>query len=355
MTPPSSRFLELPLEIRNCIYTYLLVEQDTFREEGEAINNGSDHVCRSDIDKSSSGGGVSSHEDSISMNTTSSAVDSDVIKYPPLVHGAVLISELHPGKFKPNARSTYWTANWDRNGQIEQQTTYCLGSDIDLRLSRVCRQIYEEATYIFYTKNRFYAESIETLGPFLKDRSSRARALLKTLSIPIPCGTQRMEDGHRIMRYYRVNYSTFEAACRQLSKNPELLVNVRQLDLRMWEFDTSYSSRANPDLSTLKISTPRAKQLASIAEPEVMTLSFYDWQKFGGSGPSSHSTFEPLPSHINRKIQRFREDYLRGTHRPELDPIEGEDDDSGPDEVDHDDHYMSWRDIVMGRRGTNAI
>lgn len=281
-------------------------------------------------------------------------MDTDESIYPQIVHGAVLISELHPGKFKPGARSTYWTANWDLHGQ-KQRTTYFIESDIDLRLFCVCRQIYEEATYIFYTKNRFYVESIEALGPFLKDLSSRSRALLKTLSIPVPCGTQREEDGERIKRYYRVNDSTFEAACRQFSKAPELLANVKQLDLRMWEFDTSYSARVSPDPNTLKISAKRAKQLASIAEPGVMTLSFRDWQRVGGSGPIASSIFEPLPSHIHRKIQRFREDHLWGTHSSELDPIEGEDDDSGPEEDNDDDHYMSWLDILMGRRGTNAI
>lgn len=355
MTHPSSSFLELPLEIRDCIYTYLLVDKDTFRED-EAMSDEDDHIRLSDINNSSSEGHVSLGEESVSVSTTSSAVDTDESIYSPIIHGAVLISELHPAKLKPGFRSTYWTTNWDRDGQIEQRTTYCIGSDMDLRFFCACQQIYEEATYIFYTKNRFYVESIESLGPFLKDRSSRSRALLKTLSIPIPCGTQREEDGSRIKRYYRVNYATFEAACRQLSKNPELLANVEQLDLRMWDFDTSYNSRASPDLNTLKISTKRAKQLASIAEPGVMTLSFHDWQRIGGSGPSSHSMFERLPSHIHRKIQRFREDHLSGTHNPELDTIDGEDDKSGFDENnDDDDHCMSWRDILMGRRGTNAI
>lgn len=302
VTSPISHFLELPLEIRNCIYTYLLLEGDTIREECEVKCDEGDQICLSDIDDISREERLSSSEESTFMSTASSAVTTDDSVYPQLVHGAVIISELHPGRYKPGLRSTYWTVNWDRNNRIEQQTTYCIGSDIDLRLLRVCRQIYEEATYIFYTKNRFYVESIETLAPFLKDRSSRARALLKTLSIPIPCGTQKDEDGDRILRYYSVNYSTFDAACRELSKNPTLLASVKQLDLRAWDFNTSYCARANPGLKTLKISTRRAKQLASIAEPGVMTLSFYDWQEFGSSGPSSHSIFEPLPPSFDRKI-----------------------------------------------------
>ncbi len=355
MTSPTSHFLELPLEIRNCIYTYLFVDGDTICEERELRCDESDQICLSEIDDISREERLSSSEEGDFMSTASSAAATNDSIYPQLVHGAVIISELHPGRFKPGLRSTYWTVNWDQNKQIEQQTTYCIGSDIDLRLLRVCRQIYEEATYIFYTKNRFYVESIETLAPFLKDRSGRARALLKTLSIPIPCGTQRDEDGYRIRRYYSVNYSTFDAACRELSNHPELLANVKELDLRAWDFNTRYCVRANPALKTLKISTRRAKQLASIAEPGVMTLSFYDWQECGSCGPSSHSIFEPLPSSISRKIQRFREDFLWGTHSPKLDPIEGEEGDSESDENDDDDHYTSWTDILMGRRGTNAI
>jgi len=350
-TRSPSSFLDLPLEIRNYIYTCLLVEEDTFREKCEATSDGSDY---SDIVDYSDEERVSSREGSVSINTARSSVDTDDTVDPELVHGAVLISELHPGKLKPGNRSTYWTAYWDRTG-LAQRMTYCIGSDVDLRVFHVCRQTYEEATYIFYTKNLFYIESIETLVPFLKDQSSRARALLRRLSIPVPCGTQRDEEGDRIIRYYRVNNSTFEAACCQLSKSPELLANLTQLDLRMWDFDTSYNSRGNPNLDTLKMSTKRAKQLASIAEPGVMTLSFRDWQAFGGSGPTSHSVFESLPCHISRKIQRFREDFLLGTHSPQMDTVKGEDKDSGADGNDDEGHYMSWSDILMGRRGTNAI
>lgn len=212
--------------------------------------------------------------------------------------------------------------------------------EISLQLFYVCRQIYTEASYIFYSKNRFYVDTIDSFIPFLQDRPTQVRGHIATISIPVPYGAQRDEDGEMIPRHCNVKVSSLANACLHLSTHPELLAKVKQLDLRMWDYygEEQYNLTGPLNLDSLKMSSKRAEQLASIAETEVFTLSFFDWHGLAMAGPEGMEVFEPLPKGMHRKIKRLRDDLLSREHDPELDDNVKDEGDSESDDNDDDDY-----------------
>jgi len=257
----------------------------------------------------------------------------------PDTYGGILIRELYPGNYKPGwARSSYLTVDWDPVNHKERRTTYRLdpknssgnNRESALQLFHVCRQVYEEAAFIFYLRNRFYVDTIDSLVPFLQDRPAQTRGLIDTVSIPVSYGSQQDVRGEKIPRHCNVKESSFASTCAYLSNHTEFLANVKHLDLRVWDFygEEQYNLIGALDLDTVKISAQRAEQLASIAEPEVMILSFFDWHDAAMAGPEGMPVFEALPDNIFRKIKRLREDRLLVEHDPKLDSDEEDDDDS---------------------------
>lgn len=282
----SSNFLELPSEIRNRIYTHLLVDEDTYTEGKDS------KFIRDDI-------------------------------------GGILIRELYPGFYKAGSRRrSYLTPDWDPIHHKERRTTYTLDSKVQLQLFYVCRQVYNEASYIFYAHNRFYVDTIDTFVPFLEDRPVHVRDLIKTISIPVPYGVQKDEGGEDIPRFCNVKVSTFEKACADLATRPELTANLEQLDLRVWDYygEEEYTMVGSLDMDTVRISTYCAGELASMADPRIMTLSFFDWHHSAMAGPEGQSVFEPLPDHIRRKLQRLRD----------MSKLENDNDDSGGNDGNDD-------------------
>ena len=82
------------------------------------------------------------------------------------------------------------------------------------------------------------------------------------------------------------NQSTFEKACRDLAARPELTANLKQLDLRVWDYygEENYVA-GSLSLDTVQISAHRAGQFASMADPRIMTISFFDWHHLAMAGP----------------------------------------------------------------------
>lgn len=290
--PLSPNFLELPSEIRNRVYAHLLVDEDTYTESSDS------KFVRDGI-------------------------------------SGILIRELYPGFYKAGSRRrSYLTPDWDPLHHQQRRTTYTLDSQVDLQLFYVCRQIYKEASYIFYARNRFYVDTIDTLVPFLEDRPCHARDLIKTISIPVPYGVQRDENGEDIPRCCNVKASTFTYACACLAARPELTANLKQFDLRAWDYyrQKEYNGVGSLDISTLRISTHCAEQAARMADPGIMTMSSFDWHHSAMAGPEGHAVFEPLPDHLRRKLQRFRD-------KSQLEDNDDNDDSSGDNDGDDDDDF----------------
>lgn len=300
--------LGLPLEIRNRIYTHLLVDEDTFCDGRDGMRI-------------------------------------------PDNYGGILIRELYPGTYKPGStRTSYLTPDWDPVDHKLRRTTYHLDCNnshgtnigIALKLFYVCHQVYEEASYIFYSKNRFFVDTIDSLVPFLQDRPEHVRDLIATISIPVPYGEQTALDGEDIPRQCNVTEPSFQNACTHLRAHPELLAKVKQLDLRMWDYygEEEYNLTGALCLDTVEISTKRATQLASIVEPDVMTLSFFDWHDLAMAGPEGTEVFEQLPPHIHKKIKRLHEDRVsRQGNTESNDSDEDDDSDESGGSNDGDDAF----------------
>jgi hypothetical protein len=240
--------------------------------------------------------------------------------------GGILIEELYPGNYNPKwIRSSYLTPDWHTD-QRERRTTYNMDHpDIQasLDLFYVCHQIYREASYIFYSKNRFYVKIIDTLIPFLQDRPGSS---IETISIPVPYGQQKDQNNEWIERFYCVKPSTFSRHCLCLSTRPNLLPNLRQLDLRIRCFGAeSVGEGDGLKIDRVQISAKMAKRLASVADPSAMTLSLLDWHPKVLAGIEGLPIFQQLPEHVHGMIQIFRDD-------PEFDDSNTSDSDDTDDE-----------------------
>jgi len=299
-------FLGLPREIRDKILTLLLVDQDVFLE-----------------DKDSS-------EDKVTEERVTEG-DKATAAVLPTTIGAILISEVELKDFNKSWKRSSYVRHITETDDISEPddddediddmgrsllpTTYCLGSEVALQVFLVCRQIYDEASYIFYSKNRFYVNAMASLVPFLRDRPAAARKLIQLLSVPVPYGCQFLNadlDGE-IMRCRYVTNETFADACTYLADSPDYLPNLKQLDIRVWDLHDRWH---DPPLSmeNLKFTRTRKKQLASIASPQIMAVSLLDWHPlaYDASYQVAYGDLEPvifarLPERIWQRIQHYRE------------------------------------------------
>ncbi len=263
-------FFDLPAEIRNRIYTQLVVDQDVNYKEGKSVLR--DHI------------------------------------------GGILIHRIWPeGGMTGLQRSSLMT----RSGEHEYQpTTYAVAAKFEFKLFYVSRQFYQEASYIFYAKNCFYADSITTLVLFAQDRPLWARSLIEAVSIPVPHGfsRERLDESngiiHRVPRRSKVAERIFALACASWSTHSDLLPNLKRLDLRMWElYDYAEDKGSGLNLfepSTIRITEEHSKLLALIADPHIMTLSFCDWHRLVMGRYQGQPVFEPLPEAVCQMIQRHR-------------------------------------------------
>lgn len=303
-------FLGLPREIRDNILTLLLVDQDVTLGDEE------------------------SSEDKMTEKLVIEGNNFDSTILPTPI-GAILISEVSLENFNKHwKRSSYVRRvngydgmsgagdgkDFDDTGRSLRPTTYCLGCEVGLQLFLVCRQIYHEASYIFYGKNRFFVQTIACLEPFLEDRSAAARKLIQMLSIPVPYGRRSLNTDfdREIYRCRYVSDETFSKACTYLADRPDCLPNLKQLDLRVWGYPcTFYGSSLTPE--KLKLSRTQMKQLASVASPQIMAVSLPDWHPLAyeishdvEDGDLKPTIFARLPEHVRQTIQHYREGTIEG-------------------------------------------
>lgn len=304
--PSGPTFLGLPREIRDKILTLLLVVQDVTLIDRDSSEDRVTEECVTDEDKATAA-------------------------FLPTKLDAILISEVELKDFNRSwKRSSYMRSitetdavnepedceDIDDEGRSLLPTTYCLGSEVAVQLLLVCRQIYDEASYTFYGKNRFYVDAVASLVPFLEDRPAAARKLIHFLSIPVPYGCQVLNVAdldEELMRCRYVTNVTLAEACTYLAGSPEYLPSLKQLDIRVWDVHDRWHP---PPLSmdNLKFTRTRMKQLASIASPQIMVVSLLDWHplSYDASSPVTYGDLQPvilasLPERIRQKIQHYRE------------------------------------------------
>lgn len=261
-------FFDLPTEIRNSIYTQLLVDEDLYHTEA----------------------------------------NTQVRHY----IGVILIRRFWP---KVHTTGTHWSLYLTKILDHEDQPiNYNMVANVDLQLQLfyVSKRFYQEASHIFYKKNRFYADSITTFVLFLQDRPVWARCLIEKVSIPVLHGPASLHFDHPPnTETSEVGQRLFALASAAWSAGSDLLPNLKNLDLRPWCLEDHivhrWKSVACPLHSSVTIiSVEHAKILAAIADPRLMRISFFDGHPLVKSRYKRLPIYEALPQVIRQMIERHR-------------------------------------------------
>ena len=202
-----------------------------------------------------------------------------------------------------------WTLPRKGVRNIRSSETYYPYSKLALQIFLVCRQVYREASYIFYSKNRFFVSDIATLLAFLHDRPIPTRQYIHTLSIPVPY-VRKLGKLHSYKRAeYTSTTSAFSKACTSMAKDWfRMLPNLKHLDLRI-------ILDVPADVNQLKVRHMPAKELAKFASPEIMTVSLTSWCPRRDRARMIHrwnenSIFAPLPDDIFERIRHHHANYV---------------------------------------------
>ncbi|MCJ1257563.1 hypothetical protein MMC24_005389 [Lignoscripta atroalba] len=269
------RFPDLPSEVRNQIYEILFVKKESYR--GGIIVPKRNYDCPNVI-----------AIESLLWYRNSwhrSAYTDPTIKYdewePEIDEWAPYESDSEESELDESE-----SADWElgesgpeddesvelNHKEEGQYTSYHLRCDIPVDLFFVCRQIYDEASHIFYSRNEFYAESLLALVAFLKDLSTQARSSIRLLSMPFVNGTTTPEGAEPI---YQDTATQWYIACYCLSHSESCLPNLRRLDLRFTDMFAGYKY---PEAG--KIIYNHLGALALAVSPKITTISgagWYEW------------------------------------------------------------------------------
>jgi hypothetical protein len=203
----SSAFLQLPREIRDLIYKLVLV-QDGIPIECAFTKTAFPHTNGSDVS-------TLEHLDT-SYPLRTSRVHRRIWTVPTFDVGIL--------KRGPNTPSTV-----SMTYQLAQNTENISQVDIGVRLLQTCKQIYAEASKVFYGSNIFSFTAdyrIPTAFAFLCDRPPRSLLLIKTLELALMEGNnmmgtsqahypQRRRSTDSLVLQYAYNY--FTELCTLLS------------------------------------------------------------------------------------------------------------------------------------------
>lgn len=231
--------------------------------------------------------------------------------------GCIIINTLAPSKFEPlsTRRTPFLVTGWKSDEEWEM-TTYVSGFSLDLQVLETNRQIYQEASTIYYSQNMFYAESASVLVPFLKHRGSRTRSLIRKVSIeyPSPAGEMRIPfgaDEHGMYNAFEWELSMWEDACHYISLN---MPGMAQLDLRVRRNCSTVSELELDDepmtlQTTSDFPAQQMEVLATIGPDTKLTVSETEWcgwdDDYSGISPTD-ILFSPLQPFLRNEISQFR-------------------------------------------------
>ena len=220
--------------------------------------------------------------------------------------GCIVITALAPKKYDPlsTRRTPFPVTGW-KNDQHE--TTYRCGSSPDLRVLETNRQIYHEASIVFYSQNMFYAHGPSVLVPFLKDRGSRNRSLIRKMSIQYPSSgwTWFGVDKDGRCDFFCGDLSVWEDACSYIGLN---MPGLAQLDLRNARHYTMEHSD-DEDVKNLQpesdFPAQRREVLASFGPETKLTVSESEWWRWKDIKPEDN-LFSPLRPWLRYEISHIQ-------------------------------------------------
>lgn len=168
-----------------------------------------------------------------------------------------------------------------------------------LQLLRVSRQVFTEASRIFYSMNMFYFEKIDVVVPFLHDRPRVFLLKVKSLSIPLHPLEINYSYGYAALGMSKTahRYWALWDLCMYLS-NKKRLPCFLELDLRVEDGEDVHSFFGRETVD----------KLAMVGDPKMMTVSdngwFWEWKQ---------SLLRPLDGleEISQMIRSIRATYLQ--------------------------------------------
>lgn len=143
-----------------------------------------------------------------------------------------------------------------------------------LQLLRVSRQVFAEASCIFYGRNVFYFEKIDIVVPFLEDRPRLLLLKIKSLSIPLNPLEMNYSYGYAAlgMSVTAHKYWALWELCMLLSDKIRL-PRFLELDLRV---------EGGEDVHRF-FGWEMMDKLAMVGDPKMMTVSnngwFWEWKQ----------------------------------------------------------------------------
>lgn len=117
-------------------------------------------------------------------------------------------------------RTSFLVSGWQHYQSQLEFTTYTLRTGkSNLQSLHINRQLYQEASAVFYSRNFFYAGGMTptVTVPFLKDRGNRSLGSLRKLSIVYPSPLADLYDFDYLRDDIEVNESMWEDICCYIS------------------------------------------------------------------------------------------------------------------------------------------
>lgn len=270
----SPDFMGLPTEVRQNIFEFLLVQHDVYREKDWCVD-----------------------------------------RRPTITYGSVGILEYTPpGPVGTWKRSSYMVQPGDCHKR-RQRRTYTMDAKFGLSNFQVCRQVYEEASLIFYSKNFFFIDNLRTLKPFLQDRPQRAKALIHSISLRYPATVpwtdlRPLDDSGGSLF---VPEAEVESIFLWLAEEKKLMPNLKYLDLRLQNANINYDHNSKQfyplkprDVNFRGSQNKLLSSLAAIVPVSGnITFSLFNWHRMHIPTPDRfHGLREPIPDALQELIQQ---------------------------------------------------
>ncbi len=301
MAPPQSqpfRLLDLPVEIRAMIFSELLVVERTIHDK-QRYEEGEEREMCVHIKN------VPSTLLRLLINARRRSANV----------GCVIIDTLAPEKLEPlsTRRTPFLVTGWKSHEDWEM-TTYVSGFGHDLRVLETNRQIYHEASIVYYSQNIFYAEGPSVLVPFLKDRGNRTRNLIRKLSIRYPSPAEETRtpfgaDDYGMYDCVDGDLSMWADTCHYISLN---MPGLAQLDLRGRNCSTvsklELDDKPKTPQTTSDFPARQREVLATIGPGTKLTVSEPEWCRrddFSGMRPTNF-LFTPLQPWLRNQVSQLR-------------------------------------------------
>lgn len=163
---------------------------------------------------------------------------------------------------------------------------YCSNKALELQIFLVSRQLYVEASAIFYSKNMFTGTRFDAIALFLRDRPDYVQAQIRSVSVPLDTDFRIVNE-----RKWSSQHQRFGDLC--------LLLSDRNCFFKLTQVDLCTQSIG---LHT-QLPQSAVRALSFIADPTIVTISNRFWFY-----PRRGFLFKPLKElkEIYVEIQRFR-------------------------------------------------